>query len=102
MNHWRCQRVYETPDLVEPYSQGVGFACADPMQGRSPRARPGELCPEWLWPLMDPGLVIPNDARYLERRGDIGAMLANPSHGNQNDRDSHVHGDVGNLTGIRK
>jgi len=67
MNHWRPQRVDETPNLVEPSSQGVGFACADPMHGRSPRARPGELCPEWLWPLTDPGLVIPNDARYLAR-----------------------------------
>jgi hypothetical protein len=54
-------------DTAEQPAGGVGFVCADPMQGRSPRARPGELCPEWLWPLTDPGLVIPNDARYLGR-----------------------------------
>jgi len=48
-------------------AHAAGFACVDPMEGRSPRARPGELCPEWLWPLTDPGLVIPNDARYLAR-----------------------------------
>ena len=65
MNQWRPQRVGKTPNLAEPSSQGVGFTCADPMQGRSPRARPGELRPEWLWPLTDPGLVIPNDARYV-------------------------------------
>jgi hypothetical protein len=35
--------------------------------GRGPRGRPGELCPEWLWTLTDPGLVIPNDPRYLAR-----------------------------------
>ena len=40
-------------------AHAVGFACANPMEGRSPRARPGELCPEWLWPLTDPGLIIP-------------------------------------------
>jgi hypothetical protein len=62
-----------TPDPIERReavglpAHAVGFACADPMDGRSPRARPGELCPEWLWPLTDPGLVIPNDARYLAR-----------------------------------
>ena len=56
-----------TADASAEHSQGVGFACADPLHGRSPRARPGELCPEWLWPLTDPGLVIPNDARYLAR-----------------------------------
>jgi hypothetical protein len=45
----------------------MGFTCADPMAGRGPRARPGELCPEWLWPFTDPGLVIPNDAQHLAR-----------------------------------
>ncbi|MBV8717975.1 MAG: hypothetical protein JO020_03290 [Chloroflexi bacterium] len=57
----------ERPATPEQPAQGVGFACAEPMEGRSPRARPGELCPEWLWPLTDPGLVIPNDARFLAR-----------------------------------
>jgi len=48
-------------------AQAMGFECADPMTGRGPRSRPGELCPEWLWPLTDPGLVIPNEAAYLAR-----------------------------------
>jgi hypothetical protein len=48
-------------------AQATGFACPDPMAGRVPRSRPGELCPEWLWPLTDPGLVIPNEPAYLAR-----------------------------------
>jgi hypothetical protein len=67
MDEWNQQAVGDIREVAEAPSQGVGFACANPMQGHSPRARPGELCPEWLWPLTDPGLVIPNDARYLAR-----------------------------------
>ncbi len=48
-------------------SQAMGFTCGDPVAGRGPRARPGELCPEWLWPFTDPGLVIPNDPHHLAR-----------------------------------
>jgi hypothetical protein len=55
------------PELIGLESHAMGFTCADPMAGRGPRARPGELCPEWLWPFTDPGLVIPNDAQHLAR-----------------------------------
>lgn len=61
------ERADSTLAAVAPDSRAVGFACADPVAGRGPRGRPGELCPEWLWPLTDPGLVIPNDQRYLAR-----------------------------------
>jgi hypothetical protein len=67
MNHDRVDHGDETPGSAESPSDGVGFACADPIHGRSPRARPGELCPEWLWPFTDPCLIIPNEARYLGR-----------------------------------
>src|SRR5437899_939495 len=46
------------PELIGLDSNAMGCTCADPMAGRGPRARPGELCPEWLWPFTDPGLVI--------------------------------------------
>jgi hypothetical protein len=91
MNHWRPQRVDETPNLVESSSQGVGFACADPMQGRSPRARPGELCPEWLWPVTDPGLVIPNDARYVARVLQLQRHLRQARHEMRADRFNLVY-----------
>jgi hypothetical protein len=58
---------HEEMDVGPEPAASVGFVCADPVDGRSPRARPGALCPEWLWPLTDPGLVIPNDPRYLGR-----------------------------------
>jgi len=56
------------------------------MEGRSPRARPGELCPEWLWPLTDPGLVIPNDARYLARVLQLQRYLQHAWHQTRADR----------------
>jgi hypothetical protein len=67
-------------------AHAVGFACADPMDGRSPRARPGELCPEWLWLLTDPGLVIPNDARYLARVLQLQRHLQHARHQMRADR----------------
>lgn len=67
-------------------SHTVGFACANPMEGRSPRARPGEVCPEWLWPLTDPGLVIPNDPRYLARVLQLQHQLSHARHQMRADR----------------
>jgi hypothetical protein len=79
VNPWRPHDVDEKPPHVaDAASQGVGFACTDLMLGRSPRARPGELSPEWLWPLTDPGLVIPTDARYLARFFSFKVICARP------------------------
>jgi hypothetical protein len=76
----------DRPEAIGLPSQAVGFSCADPMQGRSPRARPGELCPEWLWPITDPGLVIPNDARYLARLLQLERHLQHARHQMRADR----------------
>ncbi len=62
-----AKAVVGAPESIGLNSHAAGFTCADPMAGIGPRARPGELCPEWLWPFADPGLVIPNDHRYLAR-----------------------------------
>jgi hypothetical protein len=61
------QRAEGATEPIGLDSQTIGFTCADPVAGRGPRSRPGELCPEWLWPFTDPGLVIPNDPHHLAR-----------------------------------
>jgi hypothetical protein len=70
----------------EQRAQAVGFACGDPMAGRGPRSRPGELCPEWLWPLTDPGLVIPNEPAYLARVLHLRRQLRTARHQMRQDR----------------
>ena len=90
-DNWRSQPAEATPDASAQHSQGVAFTCADPLQGRSPRARPGELCPEWLWPLTDPGLVIPNDARYLARVLQLQKHLQRARHQMRTDRFNLVY-----------
>jgi hypothetical protein len=76
----------EPRDAMGHQAQAVGFACADPIAGRGPRSRPGELCPEWLWPLTDPGLVIPNEPAYLARLLHVRQHLRNARHLMRQDR----------------
>jgi len=76
----------EPLEMTGRHAQAVGFACADPMAGRGPRSRPGELCPEWLWPLTDPGLVIPHEPAYLARVLHLRRHLRTARHQMRRDR----------------
>jgi hypothetical protein len=44
-------------------ARGADRDCKNPYS--RPNGGPGELCPTWLWPLNDPGLVVLNDTRYV-------------------------------------
>lgn len=39
--------------------------CKDPYNGRGPLAQKGQLCPTWFFPYTHPGLVVPNDVKYV-------------------------------------
>jgi integrase len=54
----RTAKVIATDGL----SFGLERDCANP-RGAPASLTPGAMCPEWLWPLTDPGLIVPDDPK---------------------------------------
>ena len=52
--------IQQEATIISRPSLGMERDCANPYDAPAKLA-PGSLCPEWLWPLTDPGLIVPDD-----------------------------------------